>query len=870
MLLGVLFLVEYWMLGATQVVWALLVTLTLAGLNLVFLRWSGRIGVAGYVSSSLLLTVAVVAVLNTGGFYDPGFSWLFVVPLAAAFLVDLRAMWIFVALVIVVTLVLWWLPEGAVANVVPPDLHSLQSLLNRLAVIIALAVMTTFFILAQKTARDHWLRVNRSLEEEMSARRRTEEALRASEASYRDLVDNSADLIWTHDLEGGVLSVNPTMATLLGRSGSELIGTDLRWVLPREPPERWDEYRRQLLDHGRARGFVAIDDAQGETRIVEYHNTLRVEGVDRPVVRGVARDVTEQSQARAALRHRVDQEQLMVSISTRFIDLDSSEIPAAIEEALAEIGGFLECDRGCFLVLNEAESRFTECLEWRREPAAPQWRDCDEIPRPAELSWLFGRLRQLETIAVERLQDLEAEGRAELAALLGDGARSVLAIPISGRQGLIGVLLLESVGEVRDWDLAHQSLGHIAGHVFGNAIRRAREERQTLRLEREVQQGRKLESLGLVAGGIAHDFNNLLMVILGNAAAALEDVGQDSAEAIALREIETSASRAAELTAQMLAFSGKARLQRGAVDLHGLVATEIAQLRLRAPSAVEFELEGELSILGDEGQMRQVVRNLLDNSLEAVGERQGRVRVCLAERSVAAGDRAPAGVYRPLRQPLRPGRYGSLEVQDDGPGIDIAVLPKVFDPFFSTKFTGRGLGLAAALGIVRGHGGAIEVETGAGGTRIRVLVPLGEVVEMGALAAPQRVADAEAALPGRILLVEPDPATLAALQGLLASAGRDTIRTGSPRHAAEVLAGTQAVAAVIADLTSAETDPELRRLRWEREDLPWVLSGDRPQAEVSERLVALGASGYLPKPFEAGELISLVERVLQEYGLGEA
>src|SRR6478609_9406612 len=259
---------------------------------------------------------------------------------------------------------------------------------------------------------------------------------------------------------------------------------------------------------------------------------------------------------------------------------------------------------------------------------------------------------------------------------------------------------------------------------------RAEEERR--KLELSVLQAQKLESLGVLAGGIAHDFNNLLTSILGNADLALAELSPSSPARGFLDDIARASRRAADLCRQMLAYSGKGRFVIQPISVNDLVS-EMGQLLSVSTSkkaALTHSFAADLpSVLADATQLRQVVMNLITNASEAIGDREGTITLRTGALSCdrdyfadAIGD----------NERHVPGLYAFVEVSDTGVGMDAETLARIFDPFFSTKFAGRGLGLAAVLGIVRGHKGALKVcSTPGKGTTFRVLLPA-----HGASAAP--------------------------------------------------------------------------------------------------------------------------------------
>ena len=255
---------------------------------------------------------------------------------------------------------------------------------------------------------------------------------------------------------------------------------------------------------------------------------------------------------------------------------------------------------------------------------------------------------------------------------------------------------------------------------FSDITERRNVEDERKSLERKLQESQRLESLGVLAGGVAHDFNNLLTGIIGYASLARQEA--NAAGRDFLDRVLQSAQRAADLCAQMLAYSGRGRFVVVPLDLSQAVRDLAALLQTSAAKAtLSLDLaDGLPPVLADASQIRQVVLNLVHNAAEALGERGGSVAV----RTGAArrGRDDLRGAYPD--DDLPEGEYVFIEVADTGCGMDAETRRRVFEPFFTTKFLGRGLGLAAVLGIVRGHRGAIEVTSEPGlGTTVRVWFP---------------------------------------------------------------------------------------------------------------------------------------------------
>jgi PAS domain S-box-containing protein len=271
--------------------------------------------------------------------------------------------------------------------------------------------------------------------------------------------------------------------------------------------------------------------------------------------------------------------------------------------------------------------------------------------------------------------------------------------------------------------------GGVRGRRISNRdiTERKQAEEQRRLLDARLVQAQKAESLGALAGGIAHDFNNLLAGIMSHADLAKSALPPGSGIARNLDSIVRCSEKAGGLTAQMLAYSGQGifgRLTEASLDLSSEVAAMKGLLRASCPqtAALEFNLTHDLpKVTIDPTQMRQIILNLVVNAGEALPDGAGGIQVSTRAVECAKGDLSSPWI---VEEPP-PGPYLELAVEDDGSGIDPGVLPRIFDPFFSTRFTGRGLGLAAVLGIVRAHHGTLQVSSKVGqGSQFRVLLPV--------------------------------------------------------------------------------------------------------------------------------------------------
>ncbi len=402
------------------------------------------------------------------------------------------------------------------------------------------------------------------------------------------------------------------------------------------------------------------------------------------------------------------------------------------------------------------------------------------------------------------------------------------------------------------------------GVVFALDLRaRKRQEDENRKLQQQLLQVQKLESLGVLAGGIAHDFNNLLTAILGGTSAALLSLPRESPAVPALESAMSGAQRAADLTRQLLAYTGKGHFDVRPLDLSVHVRELVQLLETMIPKKVQLRLElgvGLPSIEADVAQLQQIIVNLVVNGAEATGEDGGTVLVVTGTQEVDAT--YASTLFTPGE--IEPGRYVFVEVHDTGCGMDEATQARIFDPFFTTKFTGRGLGLAAVLGIVRTHGGALKVYSTPGrGTTFKVFFRASELTPR-----PPRAGETDTFRgEGLVLVIDDDGGVRKALRLLLEHFGFEVAEAPGGREGLRMLEGEASGATlVILDMTMPELSGEetFRALRALRNDVPVLLSSGYNEIEATRRFTSKGLAGFLQKPFSARDLATKLKAALAQ------
>jgi PAS domain S-box-containing protein len=377
--------------------------------------------------------------------------------------------------------------------------------------------------------------------------------------------------------------------------------------------------------------------------------------------------------------------------------------------------------------------------------------------------------------------------------------------------------------------------------------------------EEALRQAQKMESLGVLAGGIAHDFNNLLQAIIGQAYLALTKLPAEHPVRENIEKAQLAATRAADLTRQLLAYSGHGKFLVKTIELNVFIQEIFHLLEIAIPKNVELHLntiEPTLYFNADVAQMQQVLLNLVVNAAEAMEGTVGTVtirtyRQVITEENLSlwnCGNVAP-----------KPGTYIVLDVEDTGYGMDQPTIEKIFDPFFTTKFTGRGLGLAAVLGIIRGHEGGLQVESRKNaGTRFRIAFPQASppqsvITEPKPAIAPQ--------LSGTILFVDDEPSVREAFVDAFAQS-KINVLTAKNGEEGIVLykRHREKVSIIILDLSMPGMGGEaaFKALRLINPHVKIMISSGYAEEDVVKQFAGLEITGFLQKPYPWDKLHQLL------------
>ncbi len=654
---------------------------------------------------------------------------------------------------------------------------------------------------------------------DITERKRAEEALRESEARYHSLFDGVPVGLYRSKPGGQLLVANSALVQMLGYADrASLLAANAAdiYVKPDETRARW----RALFEReGIVRDFEAQARQRDGTVIWIRQRARAVRDGDGQVLyyEGVIEDITERKRAEEALRasearYRTLVEQLPAII---YID-DVAGEPGRTLYVSPQVESVLGITPAEWI--NEDLNLWSEHIHPDdRERVVAEYLRCFHSGEPLVCDYrMITRRGQVVWFRDEAIMLRDAAGAPRF---------------------IQGVML--DITELRQ-------------------------------AEEALRQAQKMESLGILAGGIAHDFNNLLVALLGQASLALARLPPASAARAHIEKAVKAAERAADLTRQMLAYSGRGQFEVRPLHLNTLIQENLHLFEVAVPKNVHLrsELAEPLPLVeADAGQMQQVIMNLIINAAEAIGERPGAVTVVTGVRAL---DTTDDPLWQPAGEPLTPGRYVTLDVHDDGHGMDAETLSKIFDPFFTTKFTGRGLGLAAVLGIVRGHKGGLRVYSEVGkGTTFRLAFPAVAQAE-GRFAGIKAEGETSSASltphPSSLVLVIDDEAPVReAVTDILELDGWPVLT--APNGAAGIALYRERQAEVglvlldlsMPDLSGEETFHELRKIN---PDVRVALSSGYNEAEATRQFAGQGLAGFIQKPYDAAKLVKEVRKYL--------
>jgi two-component system, cell cycle sensor histidine kinase and response regulator CckA len=662
--------------------------------------------------------------------------------------------------------------------------------------------------------------------EDITERRQAQQELRLSQQRQKAILDTIPDPAWLKDAHGRFLALNAAWCKFVGLDVAEAVGKTALELLSRGGADRFQEEDRDILRTGMPLRHEEMLHDLDDRRV--WFDTIKAPlRNDRNEIIGtvgIARDITDRKQVEGELRqaneHLRIYERLVEGSPNAFVVLDREYIYRMVNVAF----------------LRKRKKNVAEVLGHSAEEVLGK-EDFQRVRPYVEQAFQGKEVRFGDWFVYPDL---------------GPRFMEISYYPLPDGNGQTTFIVVE-IHDVTD---------------------RKRAEDEKLEMQQRLLHGQKLESLGVLAGGIAHDFNNLLSAIVGHLDVAMLSLPSGSPVRSNLEQSMLAARRAAALTRELLAYAGKGQFLVTQVDLSDLVEQNSHLLRTCIPNTISLDLglaRDLPTIETDAAQLQQVVMNILMNAAEAVGEQPG--AVSLTTGAVFCDD-AELSKSRVEAKP-HAGQFVYVEVSDTGCGMDAETQRCLFDPFFSTKFAGRGLGMSAVLGIVRAHHGAIFVSSAMGrGTTVRVLFPAqpkpsSTASEECEPSAAQPTTMVASSLPGTVLIVDDDDLARSSCRALVESSGMHVLTAADGEEAIAVYRDHKdEIACILLDLTMPKKDgmDTLKELRMMGATVPIILVSGYGEAEATRKFAGLGLAGFMQKPFGLQDAVEEIRRAIGRKG----
>lgn len=655
---------------------------------------------------------------------------------------------------------------------------------------------------------------------DITERKRALQAIQESEERYRDILQSIREGYYEVNLKGDFVFFNKALCRIFGYSPEEMRGMNYSCYYPSEDATaRVRSLYRDVMETGEDKELAdwVIVRKDGSLAALEVSVSLIRGKEGAPVgFRGMVRDVSARTKAEQALREA----------EARYRELFENANDIVYTHDLS----------GRFLSINKAGERISGYAR-------------QEMLQMGIFDLIAPEHHGLIRTKMQQKVSNKDSTQYELTAVAKDGR--IIPLEVSTR-----------IVFQRDQPVAVQGIAR-------DITERKQAEEERKRLEAQLRHTQKLEGLGVMAGGIAHDFNNLLVGVLGNAGLALSHLPQDSQAVEYLERIELAAQRAAELTNQMLAYSGRGSFMVQPINLSALTQEmgRLLAVSVSKKAVLQYDCLPDLPLIeGDKAQLQQVLMNLIVNASEALGDARGVISI--RTRMIPVDRAYLAGTY--YADDLTEGLYIALSVSDTGCGMDAETVARIFDPFFSTKFTGRGLGLAAVLGIVRNHRGAIKVLSAPGkGTTFKILFPaISSAASSGA--APVAAASPEKTVwrhSGLVLLADDEESVRLVTQEVLEDCGFSVLTAADGQEAWELFRKhADELTAVLLDLMMPRMNgvEVFEKIRAVQGDIPVLLSSGYPEQDAARHFKTGKPSAFVQKPYFADDLLMAMRQALGE------
>ncbi|MCP4723897.1 MAG: response regulator [bacterium] len=700
------------------------------------------------------------------------------------------------------------------------------------------------------------VRQNLGLEKKRKA---ANELLSTSETKYKTIFENTGSALALIENDMSISLVNTEFETLSGYSkkkvenimtfseffDNEYVGRMIdyhssRREKPGNTPEKYES--------------VFIDIEQNRKNV--WLTVEMIPDTDMSILSIL--DITLQKKSEEALQYRLGIEELLTNISTYFITLTDKELDNGINYALNYIGEFTNVDRSYLFQYKEDGQKIENTHEWCAQGVDPQIDRLKDIPTES-IIWWMNNLKNFEIIYAPDVGLLPAEAEVEKNILKEQGIKSVLAVPLLYGKELLGFMGFDSVTDLKYWTNEDIDLLQAISDIIANSIQQKKSIEEKQKLETQLYQAQKMESIGRLAGGIAHDFNNILTSTMGYAEILkMKFDDQSTIEGQAVDVILRSSQKAGDLTKQLLSFSRDDVFNPVSLNANKLLkdCVRVSENIFEKTIEMHYSLVEDLhKVTADRNQLDQVFTNLLINAKDAMPDKG---KISLSTENVTVDDQSSE-----MHIEMKSGDYVKISVEDSGIGIPLEIKDKIFEPFFTTKGVGKGtgLGLSMVYGIIKKHNGFINVESEPGrGTSFHIYLPV------STRNITQANEDSTLYKGNSTILVVDDEINQRSLsQSLLARLGYEIITASNGKEGSDIYREKHdqidlvILDVIMPDMPGKETFLEMKITNPDVKVI--VVSGYSQNGKVEE-ILKEGAIAFLQKPYRLHEISKVIRKTL--------
>jgi len=650
---------------------------------------------------------------------------------------------------------------------------------------------------------------------DITERKRAEEALRNSEEQYRTLVEGSADAIISIDEKMKIIQWNNAAFKIFGYPAEEALGNPVDMIIPEKHQRDHLEGVNRFLETGNGPLIgktVEIEGVRKDSATIPIELSLSaLRQKESWFFTTIIRDISDRKDAEKTLRES---------------ELWIGNIFKSLKEAV-----FVITPDRIFLDMNEAA---LEMFGYTKEELVNLPSDIAHVDHAHYLEFGTKMEEVLNTGGVINFQFKMRRKNGEI--FPSEHSASLM---VDNEGNPIGI-----VSVVRD--LSEQ--------------KKIEEEKERLRTQ--LEESKKMEAIGTLAGGIAHEFNNALTGVVGNIELLEMRLPDNKTVTEHTEPMKSSSHRMANLTSQLLAYARGGRYQAKTISLSDFVEETLPVIKSNIGPSIHIDTDLPRDIFKvnvDSAQMQMVLSALVNNSAEAI-EGEGHIRLILS-------NKGPDAEFAKGQPDLTPGPYVCLTVEDDGKGMDEETVNKIFDPFYTTKFIGRGLGMASVYGIIRNHGGSISVDSDLGkGTVVRIYFPAFEDKEEDRSEKPAEGVGVISGT-GTILVIEDEETVMNVIRDILDKLGYRMLEAKTGKAAIE-----------IAESFDGQIDLALLDIKlpdiWGDIVYPLIMKA-RPNLKVivcsgysingpAQTILDAGAQDFIQKPFSVKELSQKLSKILEK------